>query len=145
MPHPAVIHPTVLPNPEWALQSPSRDSYHCLKYMCTNPLCSNLPINLGNVEDEKTFLQHLNGCGLSAPSCNGITSPPPTAALGTVETQFVFLLQNLLISPLKRGWFRHQLVDQWQDSLSPLLRLGWAWTRQTRCEKNDSMMTLNRN
>lgn len=136
VPQSVVIHSTVLPNPEWALLSPSRDSSHCLKYMCTNLSCSNLPINVGNVEDENTFLQHLNGHGLS---------PPSTAALSTAGAQFIFLLQSLLISVLKRGRFRHQLVDQWEHSISPLLRLGSPWTRQTRCEKNHSMVNLNGN
>lgn len=114
-----------------------------IKYTCTNPLSSNFPINVENLEDENTFLQHLNGCGLSPPSCNSITSPPSTAALSTAGAKFKLLLQSLLISLLK--YIRCQLVDKWEDSFSSLLRLGSAWPRQTRSEKNHTRMNLNRN
>lgn len=62
----AIIHLTVLPSPDQALVSPFRDSSHCLKSTWTNPFCPNLVLNVGNVEDKTTFLQRLNGCGLSS-------------------------------------------------------------------------------
>lgn len=124
-----ITHLTVLSSPDQALVSPSRDSSHCLKSTCTNPFCPNLPINVGTAEDENTFLQHLSRCDLSPPSC----SSSSTGHRGS--TVYVLLLQSLpVFSLVKRGWSRHQLVDQWEDSLGPLLRLGSAWTRETRQE-----------
>lgn len=59
-------------------------------------------MEVGNVEDENTFLQCLNVCGLSPPSCNSTVSPPSTVALSTEGAKFMFLLQSLLISLLER-------------------------------------------
>lgn len=124
VPH-SIVHMTDLPSPDQALVSPSEMVLTVWKAQAFSP---HPPITVGHVEGEYTFLQHLNRCGLSPPSCIG------RSTWHRGSTTYVLLLQSLLISLLKRGWPTDQLVDKWEDSLGLLLRLGSAWTRETRQE-----------
>lgn len=123
VPHP-IIHLTVLPSPDQTLINPSRDSSHCLKSTCTNPFCPYLPINVRNVE-EKT---HLCNTSIDA-AC--LLLHAPAAALGTDGAQLLFSFSKVSLF-LKKRVVQTSSGGPEIGLPRSLLRLGSAWTRETR-------------